>query len=119
MSATVKFVPMDCGTCVEIFLTLNQLKQEAKDFIAALISANIDPVGLRDQDFVWVVLRRRMESLAAEAQGMGLRFFSPPRMDAGCDITETGIKPFGQDGPYILFFCATEADAVALRLMVS
>lgn len=111
MSMISKFWPMDIGTCVlEVTITPDQLQQEAKDFVIQLSAAGISPAGLHFEDFVPVVLRRRMENLAIEAKRLGFNL-GRSNMVLNYELPE-------EEGPCIQFRFASEADAVNFKIML-
>lgn len=111
MSVISKVSPVegsDCY-CAEVTLTLGQLRQEAKDFILELRAAGVSPVGLHFEDFVPVVLRRRMDRLTIEAQQMDIVLLGPPWMALDEEVHEGA-------GPYIRFLFPDQTHAVAFKI---
>lgn len=110
MSVSSKLFPMETGTCVvEITIMLDQLRQDAKDLIADMIAVGISQAGLHFEDFVPVVLRRRMENLVTEGQRLG---FKPRRGTLVFDDDPS------EEGPCIMLWFATEDDAVLFRSLI-
>jgi hypothetical protein len=97
MSMTSEICLMHTGVYVmTITITLDQLQREARDFIAYLIAAGISPAGLHFEDFVPVVLRRRMENLVIEAKRLGFKH-GRPDMVLNDDPAEEPCLLFGFD----------------------
>lgn len=116
MTATITHLPN--GLCaVEVNIALDQLQQGAKDFIAHLIATGISPEGLYVDDFVPVVLRRRMCSLAMGANQIGCKLKSMD-MFLAYDYSDIKHNHSDEEKPRLLFFFATATDAVAFRLTV-
>jgi hypothetical protein len=118
MNMTAKLWPLENGNCaVEVCITLDQLQQGAKNFIAHLIATGISPEGLYVDEFVPVVLRRQMYSLAIGSNQIGCKL---KKMKILLAYDYSGIKRSHFDGekPCILFFFATVTDAAAFRLTV-
>ena len=118
MSMTSKLWPMESGICVvEVYITPSQLRQEAKGFLIHLTAAGISPVGLHFEDFVPVVLRRRMENLVIEAKRLGFQFRGP-NLHLPPKSLEQGYDPPEEEGPGLQFFLPNEADAVNFKVML-
>lgn len=118
MSMTSKLWPMESGVCVvEVYITPTQLRQEAKDFIIHLTAAGISPVGLHFEDFVPVVLRRRMENLVIEAKRLGFKFRGP-NLHLSPECLEQRYDSPEEEGPGFQFFLLNEADAVNFKVML-
>lgn len=111
MSMTSKIEPVKGSSAysAEITITLDQLRQEAKDFIAHLTVAGISQAGLHFEDFVPVVLRRRMQSFAADAKRLGITCYGAPWMVLDEEIYQGG-------GPCIRFLFADQTNAAAFKI---
>jgi hypothetical protein len=111
MSVTSLIRPVEFSDSyvVEITVSPGQLRQEAKDFITSMIRAGISPTGLQVDDFMPVMLRRRMASLTKEAKRLAFTCCCPAWMVFDEEDGE------GRD-PCIRFVLPTVTEAVAFKI---